>query len=57
MGFRNYFGDGWVMSAGWDGVALRWDLGGLGRAPVSLVHEFERAWGRGLEHAVRADTR
>ncbi len=51
------FGDGWVMSAGWDGVALRWDLGGLGRAPVSLVHEFERAWGRGLEHAVRADTR
>ncbi len=51
------FGDGWVMTAGWDGVALRWDLSGLERAPGALVRGFERAWGRGLEHAVQADTR
>ncbi len=47
----------WLLSAGWDGVALRWDLRGLATPPHRLVQQLERAWGQGIDHAVHADLR
>jgi len=47
----------WLVSVGWDGVALRWDLTGLDADPRALVRELERSWGVGLPHATRADLR
>lgn len=47
----------WLVSAGWDGVAVRWDLRGLAVEPYAIVKQLESAWGVGLAHAVRVDLR
>ena len=47
----------WLVSAGWDGVVVRWDLRALATDAAALVMRFEHDWGVGLDHAVRADVR
>ncbi len=50
-----FLGGEGLVSAGWDGVALRWDLRGLERPAAEWVRRLEATWGVGLEHATRAD--
>lgn len=35
----------WLVTAGWDGSALLWDLDGLSRSPATLLAEAEAKWG------------
>lgn len=44
----------WLVSGSWDGTARIWDLSGLTRPAAELVAEGERAWGLGLDEAIRA---
>jgi hypothetical protein len=50
-------GGSWLVSVGWDGVGLRWDLRDLDGDPTALTAALEARWGVGLDHATRADLR
>ncbi|MFO0748128.1 MAG: hypothetical protein U1F43_21090 [Myxococcota bacterium] len=46
-----------LISASWDGTAIRWDLGVLDVPVARLVERIEGAHGLDLAHAMRADLR
>ncbi|MES2642359.1 MAG: protein kinase [Myxococcota bacterium] len=43
----------WLVSGSWDGTARLWDLAGLDEPAEALIARGERAWGLGLEEAMR----
>ena len=50
-------GGDWLVSVGWDGVGLRWDLRGLDADPAALTAALQANWGVDLDHATHADLR
>lgn len=43
----------WLVSGSWDATARLWDLRGLDEPAQALIDRGERAWGLGLEEAMR----